>query len=222
MAATAPKPAGILKKILAPVAILYLLVYVVIACLRLRYPFELEWMEGGSVDHVRRILDGKGLYVEPGIDFVPYIYTPLYFYVSAALARVIGIGFLPLRIVSFVSSLGCLLLIAGWVRRETDSRLFGLLAAGLFAATFRAGGAWLDIARVDSLCLLLFLAGACLLRFAASPGGTGAAGLLLALSFLTKQTALVMAAPLVVATFHRSRRSGLLLLGTLGDRKSVV
>src|SRR5262249_7790186 len=110
----------------------------------------------------------------------------------------------------------CLLLIAGWVRRETNSGSLGLVAAGLFAATFRASGAWLDIARVDSLCLLLFLAGAWFLRFAPSPQGMAGAGVLLGLSFLTKPTALVMAAPLVLATFHRSRRSGLILLGTFG------
>src|SRR5690242_13004900 len=70
---------------------------------RISFPYELHWMEGGSVDHVRRILAGEPLYVPPSIDFVPYTYTPWYFYLSAFVSRIIGIGFIPLRLVSIVA-----------------------------------------------------------------------------------------------------------------------
>jgi hypothetical protein len=55
----------------------YLLVYIVIALMRDWYPFELEWLEGASVVHVQRVLDGRPLYVPPSLDFVPFIYPPL-------------------------------------------------------------------------------------------------------------------------------------------------
>ena len=69
-------------------ASLYPLAYLVIALTRLSYPFELEWMEGGSVVHVQRILDGQALYVTPSLTFVPFIYSPFYFYVSSLFAHV--------------------------------------------------------------------------------------------------------------------------------------
>jgi hypothetical protein len=168
--------------------------YLLVTALRLRYPFELEWMEGGAVDHVARILDGRRLYLAPSIDFVPFVYPPLYFYLSAALAKVIGLGFLPLRLVSLASSLACLALLFRIVARETGCRRAGLCAAGLYAATFAASGAWFDLARVDSLFVALLLGGLERLRFGdRSAGGSIAAGVLLALAFLAKQTALPIA-----------------------------
>ena len=37
----------------------FVVVYVIVALLRMGYPFELEWIEGSCVDHVIHILDGK-------------------------------------------------------------------------------------------------------------------------------------------------------------------
>jgi hypothetical protein len=36
-------------------------VFITIALLRMRYPFELEWLEGGMLEEVRQLLDGKPL-----------------------------------------------------------------------------------------------------------------------------------------------------------------
>ena len=185
-------------------ACLYLLVYLVVALQRLTYPFELEWMEGGVVGHVQRILDGQAIYAQPSLSFVANLYAPLYFYVSALVALVLGNGFLPLRLVSFVASLGSFAFIFLIVRRRTSAQFPAFLAACLFAATFRIAGAWFDIARVDSLYLLFLLAGlyafdspAVLLRSLAAP-------LLLFLSAFTKQPALIVAIGLsVVALLTR-------------------
>lgn len=178
------------------VALVYPVLFLCLAFRRLTHPFELEWMEGGTVDHVRRILDGKPLYVHPTLEFVPFIYTPLYYYVCALFAKVLGIGFFPLRLVSFLSSLGCMALIFMLVRRETKSAPGALLAACFYAACFHVGGAWFDVARVDALFMALLLAGVYILRRSERPGAHAAAALLFFLSFLTKQSALVVAAPL--------------------------
>jgi hypothetical protein len=184
----------------------YLGLYLVLAWLRLPYPFELEWMEGGSLQHVARLLDGQGLYTAPRLDFIPYSYPPLYFELSAFVARITGPGFFPLRAVSFASSLACFLFIYELVLTETASRFCAVVATGLFAATFRVGGAWLDVARVDSLFLALFLAALLVLRQGVTARAYAAAGVLLGLSFLTKQTALAMGLPLVaLETFSRPR-----------------
>ncbi len=208
-----PRPlatlAAALRLGVGAVSVGFIAMFLVVAVIHLTYPFELEWMEGGMVDHVQRVLRGEPLYVAPSVDFVPFIYTPLYSYVSALAARVLGIGFEPLRLVSLLASVGCLLLIFACVARETHDRFAALVSAGLFAATYRLGGAWLDIARVDTLFLALFLAFLYLLRGATSVGGQLAAGATVALSFLTKQTALMMALPVLAADLVARRRTAI-------------
>ncbi|MDC0740024.1 glycosyltransferase family 39 protein [Polyangium mundeleinium] len=202
-------------------AVAYVGIYLVLAVLHLRYPFELEWMEGGAVDHVRHILSGKRLYDRPTIDFVPFIYTPLYFYVSAAASKVVGLGFFSLRLISFLSSLGCFALLALFVHRETKNRLAAVLAVGLFAGTYRESSAFMDIARVDSLALLFLLLGLYVLRFREGLGFRLLAVALFLLSFLTKQSMLVAAAPLAVYAlfadgWKRGLGFGVALFGTIG------
>ena len=212
----------VLKYILVLGALLYLIVYLVLAFYRIRYPFELEWMEGGAVDHVRRILAGQKLYVRPSLEFVPYTYTPLFFYLSALVSKIVGIGFIPLRLVSFISSAGCFSVIFLIVYRETKSKFFGLLSSGLFAATFVITSSWFDLARVDSLFLFLILAGIYILRFGTSWQSYIIAGLFVWLSFLTKQTALIIAFPLMVyCVFVNWRRAiffiSVIVLGVIGS-----
>lgn len=204
-----------LKYVFLALALYFISAYVVLAVLRLRYPFELEWMEGGMVDQVLRILAGRKIYVPPHFDFVPFGYPPLYFYLSALFAKVLGPGFVALRLVSLLSSLGSLFLIFRIVRRETGAAAFGLAAAGLFAATYNLSEAWFDIAKVDSLFLFLLLLGIYLLRFQDSRGGYAWAGTVLALSFFSKQTALVIALPLLLGTVALKKKRGLIPVATM-------
>ena len=195
----------------------YIAAYLWIGSHRLTFPFDLEWMEGACVDHVVRLLSGHGLYTRPTLAFIPFFYPPLYFYVSAALARIVGVGPFPLRLVSFLSSLILFCFAYALVRRETGSRQSGWLAVGAFAATYRLGGAWLDLARVDSLFLALTVAGAYYVRFGTSSASWALAGLLLALAALTKQTAAIIAVSLgVYALLLDRRRAYAFLLPFLG------
>lgn len=194
----------------------FLVIYVGAALMRIGYPFELEWMEGGSVDHVRRILDGRAIYVAPTLEFVPYIYTPLYFYLSAAVALVTGLGFFPLRLVSLLASVGCFALIFLIVRRETRGWYGAALAACFFAATYRIGAGWFDIARVDSLFLFFMLATLYVVRFSASVKSAVIGGVLLWLTVMTKQTALPMALPMFAFLWLGSRRRAVYFAVTAG------
>lgn len=186
----------------------FIVAYVVLALVRLRYPFELEWMEGAVLDQIRQVAAGHKLYVAPSIDFIPFQYPPLYFYLGAVTSRLLGEGFLPLRLLSFLASLGTFGIIFAMVRRESGSSKAGFLAAAVFAACFRAGGAWYDLARIDSVCLLLVLAGAYVARFHPSRRGAAAAGVLLAFAFLTKQSALLIALPVLAYLLAVSWRTG--------------
>jgi 4-amino-4-deoxy-L-arabinose transferase-like glycosyltransferase len=199
------------------VAAYYLFAYLWVAFERLTYPFELEWLEGVVLEQVQRILAGKPIYVAPSLTFVPLNYTPLYFVFAAGSAAVLGADFLALRLVSFLASLVCLGSLVTLVRHETRDGKAAFVAIGLFAATYRLSGAWLDIARADSLYLAFLLAGVCVLRLDASPVRSPlVAGTLFALAFLTKQSAAVVVAPLVLWLLAVDRRRGLVLAATVG------
>lgn len=189
-------------------AVGYVAVYIGIAVLRMPYPFELEWMEGASLQQVKRILSGLELYVAPSITFTPLIYNPLYFYVAASVASIAGASFFSLRLVSFLASLGCFALLYQVVKQETGERLLGLCAAGLFAATFHQSAGWFDLARVDSLYLFWSLSALAGIRRGSSRG-YGLAGCAVVLAFFTKQTAVISAAPLLLAGVLLDRRRGL-------------
>ena len=97
--------------------------YLFVALSRLTYPFPVEWLESNSLVEVHRILAGQPLYPAPTAAYVPDGYPPLYFAVSAAVASVFGVSYLPLRLVSLVSSLACFALLArlvhGGIRLRT-------------------------------------------------------------------------------------------------------
>lgn len=205
----------ILRYVLLIGASYYVFVYLILVFFRIRYPFELEWMEGTCVDHVMRVLSGQQLYVKPSLEFIPYIYTPFYFYLSAALSKIIGTGFMPLRLVSFVSSLGCFFVIFSIVKRETQSVYWGIVSACLFAATFRISGAWFDIARVDSLFLFFLLLAVYVVRFYSSAPSLVLAGALISLSFFTKQTALLSAILLMIYLLAFKRNNVFYFIGTV-------
>jgi 4-amino-4-deoxy-L-arabinose transferase-like glycosyltransferase len=209
------RTAVVLRYLLLFLAVLFIVTYLLVALLRMGYPFELEWMEGASVDHVMRVISGEKLYVAPSLDFVPFIYTPLYFYVSALVSKVVGTGFFPLRLLSFLSSLGCFLIIFLWVRRETKSGFAAIIASSLFAATFRISGAWFDVGRADSLFLLLLLGGLYLLRFKSSARWYLLAGLLISLAFLTKQMTLVVFLFVAAYCFLMNRGRCIYFIGTV-------
>jgi hypothetical protein len=175
-----------------------IVIYLWVALHRVGYPFEIDWMEGGSVELAGRVLAGHSLYAAPSVTFVGWTYPPLYYWLAAAVAKVIGLGFLPLRLVSLVASLAAMGALAVTVIRETGNRTAGLVAAGLFAATFEISGSWFDTGRVDSLFLALTLIALAHGRRARTTGGGIGLGVLAFLAFFTKQTALIALAPVLV------------------------
>ncbi len=187
-----------LQKFILLLAGFFVLLFFFVASYRASYPFDIEWMEGGMVEHVSRVVSGEGIYVEPSLDFVPYIYTPVYFYASAAFAKVFGAGYFPLRLVSIISTFFIFLFIFLIVKKETKSSKLGLISTGLFAACFSISGFWYDLARVDSMFIAFFIASIFFLRREHNPLLLILSGALAALSFLTKQTAAILILPLIV------------------------
>lgn len=211
-----PVPDTALHRLVGGLSLFWLLACLIVMLARLTYPFELEWIEGAMRTGTDRVVAGLPLYSGPSLDYVPLNYPPLYFWLSGLASALIGGGFTPLRLVSFTSALGLFALLALLVRRETGQVSAALFAVGVFAATFRLSGAWLDIGRADTLHLLLVVAGIVALRFG-RPGivRDGAVCASWALAFLAKQSAPLLVAPLVAWITLRDPRRGIgLALGT--------
>ncbi|MEM7204406.1 MAG: glycosyltransferase family 39 protein [Planctomycetota bacterium] len=196
-----------LSVLIAAGALLHLVLVGWIVWQRIDYPFDLEWIEGSSAVTVGRILNGEPFYVAPTLEYTPYLYTPLYFWLSALVAQFTGLSLYPLRLVSVAASLGTMVLLFWFARRETRSSYFGLLAAGMFAACYKTTAFWFDIGRVDCLFNFLVLATAFALRVAKGARGLALAAVLMFLAFFTKQSGIFVAAPLSLYAFlaHRGR-----------------
>lgn len=199
-------PAGAVRLAAALAGAAAIIVFMVVAVNRLTYPFTVEWLESNSLVEIHRILAGQSLYPAPSAGYVPDGYPPLYFAVSAAVASVLGVSYLPLRLVSLISALTCFALLGRLVQRETGSAASGSAAAGLFAATYFATHTWFDVGRVDSLFLALSLGGLYAARWMNGTRGAIAAGVLLAAAALTKQTGIAEGVALIAVLLPGSRR----------------
>jgi hypothetical protein len=200
------------RALLALLSAWYVGAFLYVSARRIFYPYDLEWMEGGVYEHVARVLAGQPVYVVPSLDFTPYVYTPLYYWVSAPFLALLGPGLPALRLVSLLSTLGLFVVLFELVRHGTRDRLCAWFGVGMFAACFELGGSWFDLARVDMLALCLVLLAALLL--VRSERFDAVAGLLFALAFLTKQSSLIAALPLLavrVLTQRGGRRVHALL-----------
>lgn len=183
---------------------------------RITYPYDLEWMEGGMLHHALRIRAGQGIYVPPSIEFIPYLYTPLYPALLAWLGKWFGISYVLGRVVSVLSLAGIAITAfasmvgRGWKSQRvgepipplTDPAPAGVerwcgagLALGLFAAVYPYVDGWYDLVRSDTVFLFTVTAGIAALPYLATSGngvsgharvGLGAA--IFVLAFFCKQT----------------------------------
>lgn len=202
---------AVIKKYL-PFAVWIFSVYSIIslfyiASYQISFPFALEWIEGPMMDHIIRILDGKPIYTAPSIDFVPSPYTPVYFYLSAALCSVFGISLSVLRIISAVSTLSIIVTLFIWARKETSSNTAGIFASGLFASSYMLCANWFFLARSDMLSLALFMWAAYIVRFSEGRRPLFYAGVLMFASIMTKQSAFIFAGGLFAAGLFIHRKN---------------
>lgn len=181
--------------------------YLLIGFRRLHYPLEIDCIEGVMMDHVARLVHGQPIYVAPSLHYIPLAYMPLFSVVSSWLARGFGLHLWVARLVSFGSTLLLMALVAGIVRAETRRWTLAAAAAGLYAMAFGYTGHCYDVARPDSLMLLLSFAGLAALRFVKGPAGAVVAALLLVAGFFAKQHSVLFSfGALAYLAFHDRRR----------------
>jgi hypothetical protein len=158
-----------------------------------------------------RVAHGLPIYVQPNFSFIPYMYAPAYYYVSGWMVRLLGPGFLPLRLISLLSTCGSMVLIYVLVLFDTPGskkrrHLAALAGAGLYVAAYPWTREWFDLGRLDSFyILLLLLALLCTRRL-----HPVFAAVVWTLTFLTKQTIFPVALVMLCVDWKRPRR---LLLG---------
>ncbi len=190
---------------------------------RFLYPYDLEWMEGGLLSQADRLAAGQSIYPPPSIDFIPYLYTPLYPALLAVLTAVFDLSYQLGRIVSIVSLIAIAAMMMrvivmhgvahGVVHDHRSSQAptvplplriaAAASAVGLMAAGYPWFDGWYDIVRADTLFVAMMLAGLLLLQFCAkrryrrplnAHGAIAGAAAFLALSFFCKQTGVIYVA----------------------------
>jgi hypothetical protein len=196
--------------------VIAILAFLYVALTRMTYPYELEWLESGILEHANRLADGHGLYGAPGAEFTQLPYAPLTFVLGAAITVVTGAHFWVLRLISIVSILAAFWLIYRLVKRETLSAASGFIAAGIFAATFHAAGNWFDVAKPDSLFVALTIAGVYTARHATTWKTAVGAAVVMTLAVFAKQTAVFALAPIGLYLLATKWRVGVAYLATAG------
>ena len=192
---------------------LMLVLFLLTAHRRLHYPFDLEWVEDGNLQELWRVVRHQPLYVPPSLDYVPYLYAPLFFWLAALVAKVTGVGFAAMRLLSTFATLGVLGGLFALVylefpsagpaaRRQMPRLLAATLAVGFFLCAYPVSQSFFDFGRVDMLCL-------CFAMFALLAGRRGypaLAAVLWVCAFQTKQGILPVALLALCFEWQRPRR----------------
>jgi hypothetical protein len=186
----------------------YIGLVLALGIMRLAYPYEVEWMEGAMMDHAMRIIEGKAIYTAPTIDFVAWLYPPLYYYAVAAMIKIAGVGFFAGRFVSFLSTIVTVALLGLTVKRITKNSLFSFFAVALYFATYHATGFYFDIVRNDAFFTMLIVLTASVAMWYRGRTGVIITAVLLAICFLTRQQAIFFLPPLAFWFWWRDHTDG--------------
>ena len=189
---------------------------------RLTFPMDLEWIEGGQLLHVHRLLRGQAIYVEPNQGFMPYSYPPGHTLILGGLSAIFGVDYWVGRLVSLVAMLGVVGLVSREVYREYKPVglpvIWVILGVGMMLAAFPLTAGWFDLIRNDELVLVLVLAPAFLVLDHDRMTKTRfiVAAMLMNAAVYTKQTAAFYLIWILAYEVFRSPRRGIQLGLTLG------
>jgi len=170
------------------------------------FPLNLEAMEVYILLHVKRALSGLPIYVAPSEDFIPFVYNPLYYYLSIPFVKIFGVTLQSLRFVSIIGSIGTIVLLFLSTKRMTDSAWWGAISVGLFAASYRAMDTYIDTAHADSWLLFMILLGCYLIELRKSQIVSLVGVIALVLSFWFKQHGALF---LIGAVLYLTYRDGI-------------
>jgi hypothetical protein len=185
---------------------------------RLPFPLDLEWMEGGMLTHAQRIAAGQGIYVKPSLDFIPYLYTPLYPATLGLLSFVFPLGYVLGRVVSLLAFTSALVVLGLLVHEEArylprwnrwPALLVAIMGASAVVASFVFTGSFYDLVRADSMLLALQALALGLIWRGHTWKSAAWAGVVIALAFFSKQTASIVGVGLGLGLLIVNWRRGL-------------
>ena len=204
--AKAPLWLRILQGLVLALGALHVVFFAYAAIERFHYPVELEWMSGGVLDHVERVGRGEPIYVAPSVSFIPFLYPPLYYWLSALVAKVMTVQ-AACRLVSVVATIVTAVLTHRAARKLGASPFWALTAPALFFGAYSLTGYWYDLERADTLLMAMLTGGLVLSLGRRELVPTALAGALVGGAFFAKQPASVffvaVVAALVVARSYR-------------------
>lgn len=182
---------------------------------RFLHPIDAEWMTGAARDAVERVRDGEPLYAAPSASFIPFIYPPLYFWLSALFARVTT-PFVACKLVSLGATAITLWGVVRISKALGASRFWTVLAGLMHLGAYSLTLYFYDLERVDALLGALVVTGLTLvLADEGSFARTAAGGAVLGLAFFAKQVGLLPFAAVGVALLlANQRRRGALVLAS--------
>ena len=203
------------------ITLIPLILFLFVVWNRISLPFVFEWGESAGVDQINRILAGSKIYTQPALDFAPLVYTPLYYYLAAGVSALIGNSLLSARLVSFVAAILSVILINRLVYKETKNQLIAWISGTAYLSCFALSSGFFDLARVDSVYVLMVLITFIAIQEAKDRLGYLAGGLLLAIGFFIKQSFIIVFFPLLIYLFLE-RKNQFWLTITAGFAGTVI
>ncbi len=189
--------------------------------LSLAYPYDLDYGEGYVLNDSLRLLRGETIYKD--VDSYPMVrspYPPLFLVAYAGLLAVTGPSFLPGRSLALLATLATAGLISLGAWHLTRRRGLAALAGLLFLSSPYVYQ-WAPLARVDTLALVLTVAGLVVaIRF--GPGGAVASAILCALGLMARQTVVAAPAAIFLHLLWSHRRAAFTFAAVLAAIVSTV
>ena len=200
-----------------------------------RYPFDLEWLESTSLYQAYRSMKGLPTYGSMRDGYLPMNHPPGYTFALGLLGHVFGLDYAMARTVSLLSFLGAAAVVTRALVRHAGGRMVGwalaALAVGCAAAGVPVVESFYTIVREDVSALFLCTIAAAVVddtlptpgtagvdalyrstqRGAMSLGRIAVLSILLTAIVYTRQPAVFFVVWLVLFTFVRHPRSGVLL-----------
>ncbi|MBI5347773.1 MAG: glycosyltransferase family 39 protein, partial [Chloroflexi bacterium] len=184
---------------------LFIALYLITSLPRVFYSYDLDFIEDSMLMQSIRVANNQPVFVAPNAEFMPHVYMPLYTFIGGMLIKVMGASFALLRLLSLSATLVTAILIFVIAQGETQEKWIGFACAALFLGGYRLTGFWYELARVDSLFVLLLMIGMMIGLRARSVPQLLAAAAVMTLAFFTKQTAVLFAGALALYLFFNIR-----------------
>jgi len=184
--------------LLFAITLMPVLLFAFVVSQRTFLPMTLEWGEGAGLNQIHRIYDGKALFVKPSIEYSALVYTPIYYYLSAAMSYLIKPALLAARFISLLCTIATAAVLYRLVKTRTDDPLAGWFSLALYFSCYYISDGYFDLARVDALYVFIVLAAFCIFLNSKTKVDYFFAGVMIAIGFFVKQSALIVFLPLTV------------------------